>query len=117
MKPPTDYLPDPWLFDSEALLRERAVEKPSCRSQQTAIATPHTSESNSSSTHSGISLKICVTFCISTANNKPRFDSHKPQRGAPPQTGKRSRAPSWRKGAVPPALHPLSSAIIHVVLF
>jgi hypothetical protein len=55
MKEPTDKLPDPWLFDSEALLRELA------RCRETALQIPIT---NPNATHFGIQLTVNAIYNV-----------------------------------------------------
>jgi|ERR1051326_3686583 hypothetical protein len=53
MKPPTQHLPDPWLFDSEALLRELD------RCRETVLQIPIT---NPNATHFGIQLAVNAIY-------------------------------------------------------
>ena len=55
MKPPAESLPDPWLFDSEALLRELA------RCRETALQIPIT---NANATHFGIQLTVNAIYTL-----------------------------------------------------
>lgn len=55
MKPPPEQLPDPWLFDSEALLRELA------RCRETALQIPIT---NANATHFGIQITVNAIYTL-----------------------------------------------------
>jgi aspartate aminotransferase-like enzyme len=56
MEPNTEKLPDPWLFDSEALLRELD------RCRETVLQIPIT---NPNATHFGIQLAVNAIFTLS----------------------------------------------------
>ena len=72
-----EQLPDPWLFDSEALLRELD------RCREIVLQIPIT---NSNATHFGIhnwpstqsttSLKICATYCTCIGSNRAASDDN-----------------------------------------
>jgi hypothetical protein len=56
MKPPGENLPDPWLFDSEALLRELD------RCRETALQIPTNGDCNA--THFGIQLTVNALWTL-----------------------------------------------------
>jgi hypothetical protein len=56
MNPPTEYLPDPWLFDSEALLRELD------RCRETALQIPTNGDCNA--THFGIQMTVNAIWTL-----------------------------------------------------
>ena len=56
MKPPPEKLPDPWLFDSEALLRELD------RCRETALQIPTNGDSNA--THFGIQITVNALWTL-----------------------------------------------------
>jgi hypothetical protein len=72
MQPPADQLPDPWLFDSEALLRELD------RCRETVLQIPIT---NPNATHFGIQLAVSAIWNL-TENLRYLLHLHREQQRA-----------------------------------
>jgi len=72
MKPPTENLPDPWLFDSEALLRELD------RCRETVLQIPITKPN---ATHFGIQLAVSAIWNL-TENLRYLLHFHREQQRA-----------------------------------